>query len=159
MKFLLFTYFVFSSSWKHFFFFFPNCSINCILIQAEHRKTWDFLRPLHVDLHVCSCWKTHQILCTLKLYTNVSRGLIYGWCVKPYSSFPLSVLCVGKPPPLSMVFAENVCLVKGEVGLQIFFCARHKGKGVASSQQQNERRLSALFKGLPLPLLSLLWIL
>lgn len=53
-----------------------------------------------------------------------------------------------------MVLAENVCLVEGEVGLQIFFCARHKGKGVACSQQQNEKRLSPLFKELPLLLFS-----
>jgi len=55
-----------------------------------------------------------------------------------------------------MIFSENVCLVEGEVGLQIFFCVGHKGKGVSSSQQQNEKRLSAFFKEFPLPLHSLL---
>lgn len=65
---------------------------------------------------------------------------------------PLSVFCVLE----SHLPSQKMCLVEGEVGLQTLFCARHKGKGVACSLQQKERRLSALFKGLPLPLLSLL---
>lgn len=129
------------------------------LFKKEQRKIQDFQRPLLVGLCVCFCcssWRYRKY--HLAPHRRFSRGLIYGWCVKPYSSFPLCVLYVGKPP-LSMIFSENVYLVEGEVGLQIFFCVRHKGKGVSSSQQQNEKRFSVFFKEFPLPLHSLLWIL
>lgn len=69
---------------------------------------------------------------------------------------PLCVFCVLESHLPSVWYSQKMRLVEGEVGLQTLFCARHKGKGVACSLQQNQRRLSALFKGLPLPLLSLL---
>lgn len=78
------------------------------------------------------------------LHRSFSRGLIYGWCVKPYSSFP-ALCCVGKPPPLGTVLAEDVCLVEGEVGSQTSFVQGTKEKGwlVVSSKTRGGSLLSS----------------
>lgn len=113
------------------------------LFKKEQRKIQDFQRPLLMGLCVCLCCSSWRY----RKYHHAphrcfSRGLIYGWCVKPYSSFPLCVLCVGKPP-LCMIFSENVYLVEGEVGLQVFFCVKHKGCLLVSSKMRRGSLLSS----------------